>query len=391
MLPRVFSHVAEFNEAGYQSIPALAFIAEPLILWSPSGSQIADAKNKGLSVLGPNDLLALVRRRFIRVHGREDWLMSEQHRESQWKKTKWPHAKWTEFDDGVREIAHEDCAKPVNERRVRFAEPDGGGEWAELQLEGGTEAATIVRSLVEDPDVGAKLPPGTHEKIERAGSNQAATKAVLRDIHNHAAAFSEAQAISVEPPAFAPLISGLAGEVIEERDPAALPEQRSSLGETVELFAALLDEREAPADLSEVEELLRVRSADPRIRMEIGSLLSEPSSATWLDTQIESDKAARGAWDEVFPGDQWDKDRAFVFIMALLAGFEPSASVLPTAIRFLPRAYSAAKQRMRRSEGAVDYGGPRVPFLLAYGNGTPTYQQIGEMRGKLKGFLERLS
>jgi len=390
MLPRVFSHVAEFNEAGYQSIPALAFIAEPLILWSPSGSQIASAKDKGMSVLGPDDLLTLVRRRFVRIHGREDWLVSQQHRESQWKKTEWPHAKWSDFDDGVCEIASEDRAKPANERRVCFAEPDGGGDWADTQLERDTEAAAVVGALVKGDEVWTKLPPGTCEKIERAKDVQAATKAVLRDIHNHAAAFSEALAVSVEPPAFAPLISELAGDVIEARDPAAAPGRRSSLEETLELFTALLGEREAPADLSEVEELLRLRSEDPRIKIEIGSMLAEPSSVAWLDAQIASDKSARRAWDELFPPEKWDVDRAWIFIAALMAGFEASLGAAgAAAYRFLPRVLPAGKALMRQQSSALDYGGPRVPFLLAYGRATPTYSQIGEMRGLLQAFFAR--
>lgn len=392
MLPRVFSHIAEFNEAAYQSIPALAFVAEPLILWSPSGSQITSAKAEGVSVLGPDDLLALVRKSFVRIHGREEWLTSQEHREVQWKKTRWPHARWGDFDDGLCEIANDDRAKPANERRVFFSEPDGGGEWAEGQFERDTGAAALVRALVEDPEVRAKLPAGTCEKIERAKDVQAATKAVLRDIHNHAAAFSEARAISVEPPAFAPLISQLAGDVIEARDPAASPGRRFALEEMLEMFTTLLEEREAPADLSEVEELLRLRSEDPRIEIEIGSLLAEPSSAAWLDSQIAHDKAARRAWDEIFPADKWDVDRAWVFIAALMAGFEVSlGAVGAAAYRFLPRVLPAGKALARRQSLALDFEGPRVPFLLAYGRETPTYAQIGEMRGLLQTFLARSS
>ncbi|HKB50131.1 MAG TPA: hypothetical protein VKC63_01730 [Solirubrobacterales bacterium] len=392
MLPRVFSHIAEFNEAGYQSIPALAFVAKPLILWSPSGSQITSAKAEGVSVLGPDDLLALVRKSFVRIHGREEWLTSQEHREVQRKKTRWPHARWSDFDDGLCEIANDDRAKPANERRVFFSEPDGGGEWAEGQFERDTSAAALVCALVEDPEVRAKLPAGTCEKIERAKDVQAATKAVLRDIHNHAAAFSEARAISVEPPAFAPLISQLAGDVIEARDPAASPGRRSALEETLEMFTTLLEEREAPTDLSEVEELLRLRFEDPRIEIEIGSLLAEPSSAAWLDSQIAHDKAARRAWDEIFPADKWDVDRAWVFIAALMAGFEVSlGAVGAAAYRFLPRVLPAGKTLARRQSLALDFEGPRVPFLLAYGQETPTYAQIGEMRGLLQEFLARSS
>src|SRR5260221_282763 len=392
MLPRVFSHIAEFSEAGYQSIPALAFVAKPLILWSPSGSQITSAKAEGVSVLGPDDLLALVRKSFVRIHGREEWLTSQEHREVQRKKTRWPHARWSDFDDGLCEIANDDRAKPANERRVFFSEPDGGGEWAEGQFERDTSAAALVCALVEDPEVRAKLPAGTCEKIERAKDVQAATKAVLRDIHNHAAAFSEAQAIDLEAPAFAPLISQLAGDVIEARDPAASPGRRSALEETLEMFTTLLEEREAPTDLSEVEELLRLRFEDPRIEIEIGSLLAEPSSAAWLDSQIAHDKAARRAWDEIFPADKWDVDRAWVFIAALMAGFEVSlGAVGAAAYRFLPRVLPAGKTLARRQSLALDFEGPRVPFLLAYGQETPTYAQIGEMRGLLQEFLARSS
>lgn len=385
MLPRVFSHVAEFNEAGYQSIPALAFIADPLILWSPSGSQIISARKKGLSVLGPEDLLALVRKRFIQIHGREEWLTSKKHRETQWKKTRWPHARWSDFDDGVYEILEEDRAKPKSEKRIVFAEPDGGGVWADAQQEDFTEAAVTVEDLVKGTNIRTKLPPGTCEKIERASDSKTAARAVLRDIHNHAAAFSDARAISVEPPAFAPLISELAKDVLESSD--SRPPATSSLEETLELFHRLMGERDAPVNFSELEELLTLRSEDPRIEIEVGSLLVERSSAKWLDAQIANDKAARGAWDEIFPGDQWDQDRAFVFIAALMAGFEPSLGAAPMLFRFLPRMFPAGKARRRRSSPAVDYTGPRVPFLLAYGRGTPTYGEIGQMRNKLKRFL----
>jgi hypothetical protein len=392
LLPPVFSHVAEFNEAGYQSIPALAFLADPLVLWSPSGRQIDSAKDNGRSILGPEDLLALVRKRFVRIQGREEWLTSEAHRELRGKKTGWSHAKWSEFDDGVREIALEDCGKPSDQRRVYFSEPDGGVDWAERQIEGNTDAASTVRALVDSPGIREKLPPGTCEKIARAKSVRAATKAVLRDIHNHAAAFSEARAVPVEPPAFASLLSQLAGDVIEARDPAATFDQRPALEETLEIFTTLLDEREAPADLSDVEELLRLRSEDPRIEIEIGSLLAERSAASWLDVQIGRDKAARQAWDEIFPADEWDVDRAWVFLAALMAGFESSLGALGVAAyRFLPRMLPAGRAVKRRRSPALDYEGPRMPFLLAYGSKSPTYAQIGEMRGRLQAFLTRAS
>lgn len=389
MLPRLFSHVAEFNEAGYQAIPALAFLAKPLILWSPSGSQLAKAKDEGLSFLGPDDLHALIQKGFVRVHGREEWLTSQQYRDAWRKKTEWPHAQWSDFDDGVLEIANQDQGKPVNERRVFFSEPDGGGEWAKTQLEKATKAATKVEGLVKDGALRAKLPDGTREKIARTSSERAAVEAVLRDIHNHAVAFSEARAVPVEPPAFAPLISELAEDVMGSQDPAA--SRQGSLGETVELFTALLEKRDPPGDLSELEELLLLRSEDPRIEMEIGSLLAEPSSVCWLDSQISSDRAARDAWDDLFPADQWDQDRAFLFIAALLAGFEPSLGVAPAAFRFLPRLFPASKTLARRSSVAVDYGGPRTPFLLAHGRGTPTYFEIGQIQKLLKEFLARAS
>jgi hypothetical protein len=211
---------------------------------------------------------------------------------------------------------------------------------------------------------------------------------VLRDIHNHAAAFSEARAVSVEPPAFAPLIYELAAEVIEAHEPAASPVRPRALGETLELFTTLLLERKAPADLSEVEELLRLRSEDPRIEIEIGSLLTEPFSAAWLDSEIARDDAAHNAWEEIFPADEWDVDRAWVFIAALLAGFEVfKGAMAASALRFLPRVLPAGKNLTRRKSPAFDYHGPRVPFLLAHGRATPTYGQIGEMRKRLQNFL----
>ncbi len=392
MLPRVFSHVAEFNEAGYQSIPALAFVAEPLILWSPSGSQIKSAADDGLSILGPDDLLSLVTKGFVRIHGREEWLTSQAHRESRWEETKWAHARWSDFDERVREIADEDREKPEGEKRVRFAEPDVGGGWAEEQVENETEAAAVVRALVGDRQAVRALPPGTREKIEDADDDEVATKVVLRDIHNHAAAFSEARALSVEPPEFAPLIAELATEVIEERDPSSLIAPPPSLGETVELFTELLWEREAPSDLSEVEELLAWKTRDPRVQLEIGSMLAEPSSAAWLDAEIAKDKAARTAWDELFPADSWDFDRCLIFIAALMAGFEATDALEAVALyRFLPRSLAAGKALGRGASSADDYAGPRVPFLLAHGSATPTYAQIGQMRDRLQAFLVRVS
>jgi hypothetical protein len=138
MLPRVFFHVAEFNEAGYQAIPALAFLGAPLVLWSPSGRQIDDAKDSGFSILGSDDLLALVRKGFVRVSGRREWLTSELHREAKAKEVRRPHAKWSDFDDGIREIAMEDRATQ-GEPRVVFAARDEGGDWADDQMEKRTE------------------------------------------------------------------------------------------------------------------------------------------------------------------------------------------------------------------------------------------------------------
>lgn len=181
-----FFHISEYGEEGYANLHGMIAASEPLNLWAPSSLLL---KQPGCPV-PQGDFVDLVDLGHIRVLGREQWLTSPAYRDNH----PWPGARWQPAIDGpLLKICQEDATKPAHLRRVAIAPPEAGWAWADTFIE---EPGQLLRwtKILRSRKAAATMPEGTLQAAERAmeesGSYRDAVRSVLRDIWNHAAAFT---------------------------------------------------------------------------------------------------------------------------------------------------------------------------------------------------------
>ena len=100
----LFCHIAEFGNPGWQSVPQMAFLADRLVLWTPSAVDINRARAEGVTNLKPMDMVDLVKVGHVRVMAREAWITQpEFRRESQAGND---YSEWhDDYDGAMKEIA----------------------------------------------------------------------------------------------------------------------------------------------------------------------------------------------------------------------------------------------------------------------------------------------
>lgn len=130
---RLFCHISEFEENGWESLPVMLFCSERVTLWSPSASSVNAAYLSGRSIFRAGEILELVREGYIQVMGRRQWLTDPEVR----RQSNYPHARWDPtFDTAISDIG---LAEKKNNiltlhRRVLFVGPEDGYHWADQVL-----------------------------------------------------------------------------------------------------------------------------------------------------------------------------------------------------------------------------------------------------------------
>lgn len=381
---RYFIHISEFGFEGYRYLPALAFVADDLVVWSPSGHQARAAVKAGRSLVGPEDLLSLVESRRLRIVGRKKWLLDDESREA----SKWAGAAWTESFDGViKGFAEVDEDLPDAEKRVLFADEEQGQDWAREEIERGGPRVKMVESLIADPraldPARAVLLPGLAEKLVRMRTPEDRLELALRDIRNHTLAGQEVDTdISVEPRAFREVVSDIALESNRQNLPSVGPPTESGWRDLV----ALIAEVRAPGNLRDVEELLNLKER-PGVTALINGLLLHGDPRAQVQAELEGAPEPESWWKALLTGGSFPLSSAFDVIAVLLGTFTelPMAVVPLTRLSFSVGA--ATEQWANREEEetrAIPYNGSVLPFLLAYGDATATFRRIEELKRRLR-------
>jgi hypothetical protein len=381
---RCFLHISEFGFEGYRYLPGLAAISDDLVLWAPAALQAKKAKDAGASLVGPEEILGLVESGKVRIVGRDHYLMEKNSR-----KNGWPLAKWTDaFDGEIANIAERDLTLPVERRRVFFAGPEQGEEWAREELARRGPKVDRVEELIMaghalDPEK-SELLPGLVEKLRRLGSQDEQLRLALRDIRNHTLAAEEVAAdVSVEPLAFREIVSDLSNT--EAKAPIATPVP------TLEGVRELLEMVMSVAPLNNINDLHQLLALKeiPAVRLQIESLLRfNPQPKERIEEELE---AAGELADWL--GALWNPEPlkgAFLLdiiavTLALLG--EPVLAATSPLTRLGCYTAQAAK-RYGNYEDELDepipYAGMSLPFILAFGDETVTFNRIGTLRRRLE-------
>jgi hypothetical protein len=182
-----FCHISEYGKEGYQALHRMLAMSQPLNLWAPSSAYLRSA-----SKLSVEDFLKYVQDGFIRVLGREEWLLDPVFRDHH----PWEGARWDRQVDGsLKRICLEDQHKPQVERRVVVAPPEQGWKWAKSYLKENPDQVKRWHRVVFGKTPHARIPAGTLETARRQGEDSfRVAQAVFRDAYNHGQALSLSQA-----------------------------------------------------------------------------------------------------------------------------------------------------------------------------------------------------
>jgi hypothetical protein len=175
-----FCHISEYNESGYEILHRMMAMSQPLILWGPTGFQLEHKQCR----IPPRVFIRYVEEGRIRVFGREQWLTSRAFRDNH----PFPGAKWAEsFDGELKRICEEDVSRPLQQRRVVAAPPEGGWQWAEEYLAANPNQVTRWNRLARSKAATSKVPAGTLQAAFKyaEGDPFRLAQAILRDAYNH--------------------------------------------------------------------------------------------------------------------------------------------------------------------------------------------------------------
>lgn len=404
-----FCHISEFGgERGSTPfvaasvLPVMLFLSDRLTLWSPSGLQFRDAQKNGKSILGPEGLLDLVRKKRIQILGREKWLTSPQARES----SDWPYAPWDQdFDLPIAEMALDDRNLPLPDRRVVLVEEEDGWKWADKQLQSLTEKVVTTRRLLAK----GELPPGFIEKADRYGDSvngeekekfQAVAKStdiplsewlrirsVLRDARNHEKAFKLADChLSVEPSDHPEAIPTIMGRRAHQADENFHLPPNDQLWEFLQLAASL----SRPRNADDLEKLLE-RSDRADLVREMTPFMINPYAALELDRRLQENLPP--SWSSVlnpFSGRTPVINGFKLFgYLGLLSAFV-GMKLNPEAIIGLVISFIGCGRDIGEKVNLLrvsDYTGPKFPVVLGYDHREPKYKELLELRQQVQNHL----
>jgi hypothetical protein len=234
---QTFSHIGQYGTAGYQALPRMMAMSQPLHLWAPASWQLAEVDSR----ISVTDFIDYVDEGYIRIHGRQEWLLDPSARDP----ARWPNATWDKtFDGAIKRMCEEDAGKPRSERRVLVAPPERGWQWAEKYLDDHPHEVERWSRLAKSKRGRKVLPKVTLEEALRHGTNDfGIAQRILRDAHNHGNALSSSGArtpfyLSVTDRRFLQVLNDAPGDEptasvpttsATKRDKVAMPEVAAQL------------------------------------------------------------------------------------------------------------------------------------------------------------------
>lgn len=363
-------------------------VSQPLILWAPTSPLLESEQCR----IPPKNFLRHVEEGRIRVFAREKWLFSRDFRDSY----AFPEARWNEnFDRALKKMCEDDASRPVEQRRVVAAPPEGGWQWAEEYLADKPGQVTRLNRLARGKTAMSKIPAGTLQAAFRYADDDPfrLAQAILRDAYNHGQAIklSGAQA----PFWLSPTDKTLATILRDSAAPGQRTAGRSLGGRDATASAAPADETSAEiaVQLLDVLRLLDIGAPSLHRGKDLDAfLLSEgrQEMVTWLSRVCNLLKVTEAG----------KSDRAVITVLRAEidhAGFSrpmremirhPATAAVgavglvttvlgsvtdpsgPVTLAGLFAAAFPVAQTLFRSLGYVpaDYTGPQWPFLYTYGS-----------------------
>ncbi|OXM42790.1 hypothetical protein CFP75_41345 [Amycolatopsis alba DSM 44262] len=163
-------------------------MSKPLNLWAPSGARFF---TPGFC-LTAKEFVTYVEEGYVRVLGREPWLLDPSFRGSE----RWPESKWfAEFDGPIKRICEEDQHLPPGERRVLACPPEKGWDWADEYLAKKPEDSDRWSRLSKVRNGHMLIPSQIRDRaLAYGGDNYLAARQILRDAHNHGQALVDSGA-----------------------------------------------------------------------------------------------------------------------------------------------------------------------------------------------------
>jgi hypothetical protein len=273
-------------------------------------------------------------------------------------------------------MAVQDRDEALENRRVLIADEEDGRSWAEEAIESGADAhVAAVATAKAILSSGHTL--GLDEKLAKAKTETDRVKIVLRDIRNHSKAFSDSRADQVvvmaqEAQSYAQAVSG------DNRNRLGFAAEQEKLPELVDFLSKI----SKPRDLRELLRLLNDKDI-AIFRDEVTALMQ---SSAPVDVEVLA-RIQAGTPELTWSDTLWGRDliqattrlgpTALGLLIAFLTiQFEPAA-LIGLLIQGIQTAVPLGTKL--GALPAPDYVGPRFPFILGFGRGSPTYTQIREM------------
>ena len=388
-----FCHIGEYNDYGYHILHRMLAVSQPLILWAPTSPLL----ESGQCRISPKNFLRHVHERRIRVFAREQWLTSPRFRDGY----AFPEARWTEgFDGALKKMCEDDASRPIEERRVVAAPPEGGWQWAEEYLAEHPNQVAKWNRMARSKNAPSNIPAGTLQAAFRYADDDPfrLAQAILRDAYNHGQAIrlSGAQApfwLSPTDRAFATVLRDTALSGQRSADQGRSGRSRTVQAAPMESPSADETSAESASQLLNILRLLDIGAPSLHRSKDLDEFLrsdGRQEMVAWLSricSQLKTteagnlDRAVISALRAELDRSEFSKPMremirhpaatsvgAVGLVTTVLgAAIDPGG---PLSIAGLFASAFSIAQGLFSSLGYIpaDYTGPQWPFLYAYGS-----------------------
>lgn len=396
-----FCHISEYNEAGYRILHRMLAMSEPLILWAPTNAGLEHEQCR----IPPPKFIRYVEEGRIRVFGREPWLTSQVFRDNH----PFAGSRWTEsFDGELKKICEQDSSRPLRQRRVVAAAPEGGWVWAAEYLADHPDQVAKWKRLAHSKSATLKVPAGTLQAAFKYAEDDPfrLAQAILRDAYNHGQAIKLSGA---EVPFLLTATDRRFLDVLGKTADPARPARRNSPAAPARPEPPRVDHTSAElaAQLLEVLRLLDIGSSGARRHKDLDEFLGgdgHQELVTWLSRMcaqlkerdarnldkavIDALRADLGQADFAKPLRDMIRRPAAASIGAVgLASAVIGFAIDPTGPLSIGGLFASAfpvARELFRSLGYVpaSFTGPQWPFLYSYGSAA-TRRHLADLRNVL--------
>lgn len=382
---KVFYHINELGEQGYDILPVILQTCRKVKVWSPSASMMDSIYNKKVSLpnsplLTSGDFLELLQDGHVQILGRKEWLTNHNSR----KDRKWTYAKWNnEFDNKVRDYAIKDITNQTySEKRVVLFDEEEGYAWADKIIGNQDEISKGKINFIRDLLVENQFPLGINEQLKRCENEAEKIHLILRMAYNHIDALNKSKANKTIDSRFWEKVScGLCGNEFQHLFFKSADHFKN------QKFIEILDFLKSITKPRNAEEIKKFRNSKNSALVfdEIERMLDLDIPASSILSSESRDNLDRmpSFIETLVPKGLLDSGITLLGVIFTLATFQFNPiSYSGIILSLLPQFRNIASKNSILP--AKDYTGFISPFLLAHDTGSPTYKQMEEMLDRFK-------